>query len=463
MVIHQQSLTELAARVRNGELSAREVAAHHLERAQTLQDDLNAFTRLDERALARAEQVDAQIAAGEDPGPLAGVPIGLKDLIDQEGTTTTCGSAFFRHVAQRSATVVQRLEDAGAVILGRTGLHEFAFGFSSENHWFGPVRNPWDRSTSPGGSSGGSAVAVAAGLAPGAVGTDTGGSIRVPAALCGIVGLKVTHGRIPLTGVFPLSSSVDTVGPMARDIDDTAALYTAMAGHDPEDPWSVDRAGDSDEPPIGIEGLRVGIPQPWMEKAPLTDEVANEFSATLDNLRQLGASVHEIRHPTLEPGQELTDLMNGEVASVHRHWFADPEKPYGPEVAERMQPAMEVTVDAYLSAQPWRAGLRNAVESAFDTVDVLATPAVAATRKVIGDPSIVVNGTPRSYRLVLSWFSALVNHMGVPALAMPLRGAGTPPASLQLIGPWWSEHRLLALGRALEITGVTGFTPPPVW
>ena len=202
--------------------------------------------------MARAEELDRRIAAGEDVGPLAGIPIGLKDLIDQAGIPNTNGAAFEPAVPDTSATVVDRLEAAGAVIIGRTGLHEFAFGFTSENEHFGPVRNPWDTDLSPGGSSGGSAAAVAAGIVPAAIGTDTGGSVRVPAALCGVVGLKVTHGRVPLTGVTPLAPSLDTVGPITRTVADAAAVYAAIAGDDPHDPWAapvpVDRAGEPRDP-----------------------------------------------------------------------------------------------------------------------------------------------------------------------------------------------------------------------
>jgi len=463
LVIHESSLTDLAVGIRRGELSAREATDHYLERSRRFQPQLNAYTEIDEKAQERADAIDDDLGSGNDPGPLAGVPIAIKDLIDQAGAITTCGSGFYRQVAEHSATVIRRLEAAGAIIIGRTGLHEFAFGFSSENDWFGPVRNPWDTATSPGGSSGGSAVAVAAGLAAGAIGTDTGGSVRVPAALCGVTGLKVTHGRVPLTGVFPLASSLDTVGPLGRTVDDVAALYRVMAGHDPVDPWSAHQPENTASTPTSLKGLVVGVPQPWIETAPITGDVKNAFSACLDRLDELGAIVHEVRHPLLHPSQELSDLISAEVASVHRHWLADPSRQYGPEVADRLQRTLEVSLDDYLAAQVWRAGLRNATAGLFDEVDVLLTPTVGATRKTIGETAIVVEGEPTSYRLVLSWFSSLVNHMGVPALAMPLRTAGDPPPSLQMIGPWWSEHRLLSLGRSLEEAAVVAFRPPPAW
>ena len=461
-MIHERSLTTQSGDIRRGEISAGQVVEHYLQRAHRFQPKLNAYTMINERAEEQAAEIDQQVARGEDPGPLAGVPIAVKDLLDQSGAVTTCGSSFHRHLAQRSATVVQRLEEAGAVIIGRTGLHEFAFGFSSENHWFGPVRNPWDPETSPGGSSGGSAVAAAAGLAAGAIGTDTGGSVRVPAALCGIIGLKVTHGRVPLTGVFPLAASLDTVGPMGRSIEDVTALYEAIAGYDPQDPWSSPQPVAGSEV-TSLEGIKVGVPQPWVDDAPMTTEVREAFFAALDRLSQEGATVRQIHHSSFIPSRELGHLINGEVAAVHRTWLADPNCEYGPEVADRLEQALAVTLDDYVAAQAWRAGLRQATAAVFDEVDVLVTPATGATRKTIGDPKISVEGGSRSSLLVLSWFSALVNHMGVPALALPLRYSGAPPPSIQLIGPWWSETRLLGLGRNMEEAGMIEVVAPPAW
>ena len=462
-MIHAASFTDLASRIRSRETSARAVIDHYLERSHRFQPQLNAYTEISDRAEQDAAIIDRRTANGEDPGPLAGIPLAVKDLIDQEGSVTTAGSGFYRHQPERSATVIRRLEEAGAIIIGRTGLHEFAFGFSSENHWFGPVRNPWDPATSPGGSSGGSAVATAAGLAAGSIGTDTGGSVRVPAALCGVFGLKVTHGRIPLTGVFPLAASLDTVGPLARTVDDVRAIYEIMAGHDAADPWSAPRPVSSTETESTLEGLRIGVPQPWVEEAPLSDVVEEAFAATLDRLEGLGARVVEIREPRLYPERELGDLINGEVAAVHRAWLADRDRPYGPEVAERLAKTLEVTLDDYVAAQQWRSGLRHTAGRVFQQVDVLVTPATGATRKEIGVPTITVNDRPRSYRLVLSWFSSLVNHIGAPAVALPLAFLPPPAPALQVIGPWWAEERLLRLSSLLEREGLIGFQPPPGW
>lgn len=404
---------------------------------------------------AAQDQLNACIGIAEDAGParpggrLANVTVAVKDIIDQKGLPTTCGSGFYRQVPSVSAPVIDRLEGEGAVILARTGLHEFAYGFSSENHWFGPVRNPWDTATSPGGSSGGSAVAVAAGLVDGALGTDTGGSIRVPAAMTGIFGLKVTHGRIPTKGVFPLAPSLDTVGPFARDMSTLSLLYSAMS------------ASEAERSPASIEGLRVLVPKFWVDSGAVEPLVREAFNATLAELRTMGAKVVEADLTDLVPWGKIPELTGAEVAQVHR-LFRTAGQPYGPEVAARLTAAEAVTAGEYLGAHAWRARLVETVAEAFRTADILATPAVAHRRKVIGDDMI----GDQHYRLVLSWFSALVNHAGNPAIALPLRGMGPddgPPPSIQLVAPWWQEDLLLGFGSVLEVAGVVGFSPPPIF
>ncbi len=466
MSLTRLDLAGMVGAVGRGETSAVELATAHLDRIEGSQDDLNAYTLVNrDGALAAATAVDARIAAGDEVGPLAGAPVAVKDLIDQAGLTTTCGSSFYREVPVDSAPVVARLEAAGAVIVGRTGLHEFAFGFSSENHWFGPVRNPWDVDTSPGGSSGGSGAAVAAGLAAGALGTDTGGSVRVPAALCGIVGLKVTHGRVPLTGVFPLAATLDTVGPMARTTGDAALLYQAIAGDHPADPWSAPRPVNPVGPPADLAGLRVGVPTPWATE-PVAAQVGAGFRSALDALADLGATVSEVEVPeysSAEAAPMIAAYFGPEVAAVHRKWFpADPAR-YGPELQERMAPIFEHDPDLATAARQWRQATWHRADRLLGRYDVLATPACAATRKVIGEETIDVLGSTTSYRPVLSRFSSLVNHMGNPALAIPITTEGSPPPSLQLIGAKWAESRLLEIGRALEEAGVCGYRPPPIW
>lgn len=449
----------IALRVRTGETTARAVTEQALLRFEAAQPMLNVYTSIDHDAsLRRAGEIDAIVAAGEDPGVLAGVPIAVKDLIDQAGQITTAGSKFYRRTPEESAHCVIRLEDAGAIMVSRTGLHEFAFGFSSENAWFGPVRNPWDTNTSPGGSSGGSAVAVAAELAPLSLGTDTGGSVRVPAALCGVFGLKVTHGRTSLRGVVPLAGSVDTVGPLARSTSDLRLAYETMAGYDPLDPWSVPRrtAGTSPAP----SKLTLGVPQPWVEQAPMTDQVIKSFEQAREDLRSLGHTVVDLPIEEFVPPGMITEATYPEVAEVHRSWW-EADQPYGPDVGSRLAAAFSLPPDDFVAAERWRAKLRNRALAAFEKVDALITPGVAALRKEIGVEDIDTVHGPMSYRPVVSWFSALVNQTRLPAVAAPLRQPGSPPPSLQIIGPPWSEPLLLNITQDLEEAELLGFRPPP--
>lgn len=411
-----------------------------LEKAKASQDELNAFTSLDEEAVDRATRLDHEGS----PGPLGGVPVGVKDLIDHEGRVTTCGSAFYRQLATATAPCISRMEQAGAVVVGRTGLHEWAFGFSSENPHFGPVRNPWDPQTSTGGSSGGSAAAVAAGITPVALGTDTGGSVRVPAALCATYGLKVTHGAVPLEGVFPLVPSIDTVGPLA---DSMAAIATAY------------RALSQDERPADTVGpSRIGIPQPWYQEAPMAEEVDAAFSQVIDSLRELGHEVHPIDLPDVRPSVAIVHAIAPEVRAVHRP-FRERGEEYGEDVAERLDNAESVTDEEISAGREWQAEMRRRFADAFGTVDFLLTPTVPVLRKVIGDDSI----GGHHYRSVLSYFTSLVNHTLHPALAMPIAGEGSPPPSLQVIGPMGGEPGLIGFGEALEREGIVGFRRAPGW
>jgi len=411
--------------------------------AHASQGSLNMFTSLDdERAIARAHLID-EAADGGEPGPLAGMPIGLKDLIDHEERTTTAGSAFYRKQATTSASVVTRLEAAGAIVIGRTGLHEFAFGFSSENPHFGAVRNPWDPGTSPGGSSGGSAAAVGAAITPVSIGTDTGGSVRVPAALCGCLGLKVTHGRVPLDGVFPLALSIDTVGPLADSMAHLDAAYRAMSADTSEEPISA--------------GLRLGIPQPWLDRAPIEEGVASAFASVSEKLGDLGHVVTPIELPDVFPAPELIHAIAAEINDVHRDFRAQ-GLPYGEDVAKRLDDCAAVTPEQMESGRAWQLMIRRRFSKAFEDVDLLITPTCPAMRKEIGKDTIGAH----HYRSVLSWFTALVNHSLHPAIALPLLDTGDPPVSLQAIGSPGSETGLIAFGRSLERAGLVGFTPAPL-
>lgn len=461
MTDHPTGVASIAASVARGQATATDVVADHLERAEASQADLNAFTLIDrEGALHEASAIDARIRAGQSVGPLAGVPIAVKDLIDQRGLPNTAGSSFPAPTPDGDATVIRRLKQSGAIMIGRTGLHEYAFGFSSENHWFGPVRNPWDTNLSPGGSSGGSGAAVAAGVAAAALGTDTGGSVRVPAALCGIVGLKVTHGRVPLAGVFPLAPSLDTVGPLTRDVADAALVFAAIAGHDPNDAWSAPRPVPPPDSRVDLTAITFAIPHPWVD-LPKTDDVAAAFSAATVALRTAGATVIDVPAPDLIPAQELEYSVYPEVAVIHRERWHNHRNTYGPDVSRRLGEVFDIDPLQYVRAQEWRARLRHSAEAILNQADFVLTPTVAAAFKPIGEEDIVVGDKLVSYRPQLSRYSALVNHISLPAIALPLDMDGTPPPSIQIIGRAWEEQRLLGVGAALESIGLSRYRTPP--
>jgi aspartyl-tRNA(Asn)/glutamyl-tRNA(Gln) amidotransferase subunit A len=403
-----------------------------IQMAHDLQDRYNIFTSIDDAVV------------GSPPaGPLRGVPVALKDLIDQDGRVTTCGSAFYRETPTRSASLVSRLESAGASIIGRTGLHEFAFGFSSENPHFGAVRNPWDPVTSAGGSSGGSAAAVAAGIVPVAVGTDTGGSVRVPAALCGCYGLKVSYGAVPLDGVFPLVPSIDTVGPIANSAAFIDTAYRVMSG-------------DAGAHPK-LKSLRFGVPQPWYDEGPVASAVDTAFRNALDALRSMGHEVNPIHLPDVVPDRRINFALAREVTAVHSSYRSQ-GMPYGDDVAARIEEAAAVSDEQSDEGLQWQQMIRSRFADALATADLLITPTVPEVRKVIGED--LIGGI--HYRKVLSWFTSIVNHALLPAIAFPLAGTGAPPVSLQVIGPPGSDLALIAVAKSCEDAGLVGFITAPV-
>lgn len=387
-------------------------------------------------------QIEDEVPASWPEGPLSGMPIAVKDMIDHAGRLVTCGSAFYRRVADSTAPALAAMEAAGAVVIGRTGMHEFAFGFSSENPHFGPVRNPWDPDTSCGGSSGGSGAAVAGGIVPIALGTDTGGSVRVPAALCGTYGLKVTYGRIDTGGVFPLVPSIDTVGPLADSVENIAVSYRVMSGDDQPEP----------EP----RPLRLAIPQPWTEQAPMSDEVASVFAGTVEKLRSLGHTVEEAAMPEVMPSPLVVPAIGEEVREIHRP-YRERGETYGEDVAQRIADSEAATDEDVTAARRWQQGLRDGFAAVFGGYDLVITPTVPVRAKRIGEDTIA----GLHYRTVLSWFSYVANHALIPAIAMPLLGTGEPPLSLQAMGPMDGDLLLISFARHLEREGISGFRPAP--
>jgi aspartyl-tRNA(Asn)/glutamyl-tRNA(Gln) amidotransferase subunit A len=451
------SLSELAGEIRGGRVSPVEATEACLRRIEERDGTLNSFlTICADAALKTARQRTEELAAGAYRGPLHGVPIALKDLFLTAGVRTTAGSRILRDwVPDQDAAAVRSLAQAGAVFLGKLNMHEYAFGATSENPHYGPVRNPHATDRIAGGSSGGSGAAVAAGLCFGALGTDTGGSIRCPAALCGIVGLKPTYGRVSRAGVIPLAWSLDHVGPMTRTVTDAALMLEAIAGHDPADPTSARKPAPSYSRMIedGVAGLRLGIPRQFFWH-PIHPEVETQVRGAIGELERLGARLEEVSLPSL---QYLASVqfatIHAEAAGYHRPYFRTRLAEYGASVRARLVEGLAVTGADYLDAQQTRGLIRREFLQCLENVDALLTPTVAIPAPRIGQRAVEVDGVaaPPQYFLVRN--TAPFNLTGLPAISVPCGLAEGLPVGLQIAGRAWEEGVVLRIARAIEVSG----------
>jgi aspartyl-tRNA(Asn)/glutamyl-tRNA(Gln) amidotransferase subunit A len=463
---------EIARRVAARDITAEAVTREHLDRIAQRDAGLDAFLAVTaDRALAQARGIDAAIAAGATPGPLAGVPVAIKDLLDIEGTVTTCGSRILEgYRPPFTATAVARLEAAGAVVVGKTNMDEFAMGSSTENSAYKVTRNPWDRTRVPGGSSGGSAVAVSTGMAALALGTDTGGSIRQPAALCGIVGLKPTYGRVSRYGVVAFASSLDQVGPLGRTVEDVALAATAICGVDTADATSAPvevpdfRAALS----AGAAGLRVGVPWAFLESG-VDAGVMAAFRQALSDLEAAGTRTVEIRLPhaphavatyyivaTAEASSNLARFDGVRYglrvpADDLQHMYGETrDRGFGAEVKRRIILGTFVLsagyYDAYyLRAQQVRTLIRRDFEGAFRECDVVAMPTTPTPAFRIGEK------TADPLQMYLEdIFTVPANLAGIPGLSLPGGFVGGLPVGLQLLGRPFDEATLLRVGQAYQ-------------
>jgi aspartyl-tRNA(Asn)/glutamyl-tRNA(Gln) amidotransferase subunit A len=436
------SLLEASRRIRNRKISPVELTEACLRRIEQLQPVLNAFVTVTaEQALAQARELEEQAARGEWRGPLHGIPIALKDLIDTAGVRTTAASAVFaERVPTESAPVVDRLTKAGAVLLGKLNMDEFAYNFTSETSFFGPIHNPWNTDYIPGGSSGGSAAAVSGRLCFGALGSDTGGSIRQPAALCGIVGLKPSYGLVPTRGVLPLAWSLDHLGPMCRTVTDTAILLEAMAGFDPQEPASVDAPvpGYASKLLGKTADLRLGVPRALFYDN-LDSEVEEAVRQATQTLGQLTAGVEEVQLP---PIGELPVLM-AEAYAYHEPLLADHEAKYHPRTVRNIRVGERVSMPAYVHARRRLDILRHEMRRVFAKVDLLITPTTPWSAIPL-DPN-------RDPDLILLRNAIPMNIYDVPTVSVPCGfTTGGLPIGLQISGPRLSEVRVLAVAHAYE-------------
>jgi aspartyl-tRNA(Asn)/glutamyl-tRNA(Gln) amidotransferase subunit A len=476
---------ELSSLLRGREVSAAEATEAHLARIEAVEPDVKAFINLaPEQARAQAADVDRRRAAGEALSPLAGVPLALKDVLCTDGIRTTCGSKILEgYVPPYDATVVERLKRTGVVILGKANMDEFAMGSSTENSAFGPTHNPWDLARVPGGSSGGSAAAVAAGMAPIGIGSDTGGSIRQPASLCGIVGLKPTYGRVSRYGLVAFASSLDQVGPFGRTVRDVALLLGVFAGHDPRDSTSVphevpDYAAELDR---GIEGLRVGV---WRESLGEGTQpgVRDRVGEAAERFASLGAAVEEVSLPSLEyalsayyliaPAECSSNLARYDgVRYGHRADGRDivemnsrtRAEGFGDEVKRRIMLGTYALsagyYDAYYGkAQKVRTLVIGEFERAYGRYDILLSPTSPTTAFKIGER---VDDPLAMYLADL--FTIPSNLAGAAAISLPCGVAEDGlPVGLQLMGPPMSEDLLLRAAHAFEQDRGTQ-ERPPLW
>ena len=454
-----KSLTEVADCIAARELSAVEVVRAAAEKAAALQPVLNAFISLEaEQALEAAAAIDARLDRGEPVGPLAGVPLAHKDMYYREGKVTTCGSKIRRDfVADRTSTALARLEGAGAIYLGGLNMSEFAVGPFGTNVHFGTCANPWDTACSAGGSSSGSGASVAAGIVYGALGSDTGGSVRIPSALCGVAGMKPTQNRVSRYGMMPLSFSFDCAGPLARTVHDVARLMDTIAGHDPLDPTSSRRPPPKCEAACGmdVEGLRIGIPQTYFYDD-LTPDVTRAMAAAQQQLANLGAQLIPVEVPDHDHMNLIwAAALAAEAATIHRRWLRERPDDYGPMVRRRIEFGLYQPATRYIEALSLRDQiLRDYSEMAFAHCDVLLTPTVPFEAPLLED--IDVGDSPDMPRLVMlaSRSTRPVSYLGLPALSVPcgFSDAGLPLA-FQLIGRPFAEAQLCRIGDAYQ--GVT--------
>ena len=448
--LHWMTAAAAARAIAAGELSPVELMKALLARIARLDPKLNVFIRLDgDAAMAAARAAEAEIASGRSRGPLHGVPVGIKDIIDVAGLPTTCHSKILTdNVAAADAVCVSRLRGAGAIVLGKLSTHEFAIGGPSFDLPWPPARNPWNPDHHPGGSSSGSGSGVAAGLFPMALGSDTGGSVRNPASACGIVGLKPTYGLVSRRGVFPLSFTLDHVGPLTRTVTDNALMLDVLAGHDPLDPGSaaVPSGRYASGLERGVRGMRIGFIRHFHETdVPADPEVAAGLEQAARMLQSLGAQISDVRLPTLgEFGAVNRVILQSEAWAIHGPWLRERPGDYGRLARRRLLPGAFISAGDYVQAARRRLEMIAAVEAALREVDVLLCASAMDPPSRIEDAAETERTYPRQARTPF-------NVTGHPALAM-MAGLSSDglPLSLQLVGRNFAEATLFQVARAWE-------------
>lgn len=447
--------TTIARAVRQRETSARSVTETALRRIADVNPVVNAVVdTLADRARARADRLDAAIAAGQDVGPLAGVPFAVKNLIDVAGLPTLAGSRINRDLpaATRDGALVRRLEAAGAVLVGTLAMGEYAYDFSGRNAHYGACRNPHDPTRMSGGSSSGSGSAVAAGMVPLALGSDTNGSIRVPSALCGCFGLKPTYGRLTRAGSFMFVASLDHLGPIARSAADLAAAYDAMQGADPDDPVCTARAA---EPASGLlargaDGLRIAVADGYFARG----ADADALGAVARVAAALGAT-GRIEIPEAARARAAAFVITAaEGANLHLGRLKTRAHDFDPETRDRFLANALAPATWYVQAQRFRRWYQAEVARLFDQVDIILAPATPCAAPAVDQQTMVIDGQTVPVRASLGIFTQPISFIGLPVVAVPLRSAGGLPVGVQVIAAPWAEDRALRVAAELEARGI---------
>ena len=445
------TIAQAAPLLRDGQLSPVELTRAFLERIEAIDGRLNSYvTLLPERALAQARAAEAEILRGDYRGPLHGIPIGLKDLYDTAGILTTAMSRVTPdRVPTEDATTVARLNQAGTILLGKLAMHEFALGGPDFTSLFPPARNPWNLAHIPGGSSSGSGAAVAAGLCMGALGSDTGGSIRGPASMCGIVGIKPTYGRVSNFGVVPLSWSQDHCGPMTWTVADNALMLQALAGHDPKDPTTSTAPVPDYSAALrdGIAGMTIGVPRRYFfESGPdVAPETLAAIEGALEVMAELGATVRDVDIPHVEQSRAANQtIMMGEAFAYHEHNLKTRREDYGAMVRDRFLLGGMLTISDYVQAQRVRSLIKREMADALREVDVLVTPTSPK-------PAAALEGYSGGATLTGPSFTGPFNASGIPAISTPggFSSDGLP-IGLQIAGKPFDEATVLRVAYAYE-------------
>ncbi|RMF89787.1 MAG: Asp-tRNA(Asn)/Glu-tRNA(Gln) amidotransferase subunit GatA [Nitrospinota bacterium] len=451
----QYTIGKLASLFQARALSPVEVTQALLARIDRLDKRVNAFiTVLAEQALEAARDAEAAIMRGDYRGPLHGIPFAVKDIFATQGVRTTCASKVWPdRIFPVDATVIERLQQAGAVLLGKLNMHEFAMGATSTSSHYGPVRNPWDLERVPGGSSGGSAAAIAATLALGTLGTDTGGSVRIPASLCGIVGLKPTYGRVSRHGVVTLSWSLDHVGPMTRTVEDAALMLQVMAGKDPQDPTTSSlpvpdyRAALEED----LRGITLGIPTDSFFTE-VDAEVESAVSDAVQLLQGLGAAVEAISLPHIELAHPVgTIISSTEAYTYHEPFLQRQVQDYQPDVRDRLLIGASLLASDYVRAQQYRNLFRREVSQVMRRVDAIVTPTTPIPAPKIGEKTVTIRGKEEEVLKILSRLTRPWNLTGQPVISLPCGFTQSGlPIGLQIVGKAFAETTILRIAHAYE-------------